>query len=122
MAVTQEIIMGKWKLEILWVISQKTRRFSELQRLMPKVARGVLTRQLRELESDMLVHREVYRQVPPKVEYSLTETGESFVPVMKHIMEWGVRYIREVKDRDMDVCMSDRLLCSRCQEARNGIE
>lgn len=115
-AVTQNVLMGKWKLAILWIISQKTRRFNELQRLMPKVSRGVLTLQLRELERDMLVHREVYREVPPKVEYSLTETGRSFIPVMMHIMEWGIGYITETTNCNTDICLSNRFSCYKCYE------
>ncbi|HEX9061461.1 MAG TPA: winged helix-turn-helix transcriptional regulator [Clostridia bacterium] len=108
--------MGKWKLAILWIIGQKTRRFNELQRLMPHVARGVLTQQLRELERDRLVHREVYREVPPKVEYSLTEIGRSFIPVMTQIMEWGVGYIKKTSDCNMDICLSNQFPCSKCHE------
>jgi DNA-binding HxlR family transcriptional regulator len=115
-SVTQNILMGKWKLAILWTLCQKTRRFSELQKLMPKVARGVLTQQLRELERDMLVHREVYKEVPPKVEYSLTETGRSFIPVMMQIMEWGVGYIKVTNNCNMDICISNKFSCYKCYE------
>lgn len=115
-SVTQNILMGKWKLAILWTIGQKTRRFNELQRLMPKVSRGVLTQQLRELERDKLIHREVYREVPPKVEYSLTPTGKSFIPVMMRIMEWGVGYIRETANCNMDICITNKFSCQRCYE------
>lgn len=114
--VTQNILMGKWKLAALWIIGQKTRRFGELQRLMPNVARGVLTQQLRELERDKLVHREVYRQVPPKVEYSLTDLGKSFIPVMMQIMEWGVGYIKETENCNMDICVSNQFSCYKCYE------
>lgn len=115
-SVTQNVLMGKWKLAILWVISQKTRRFNELQRLMPKVSRGVLTLQLRELERDQLVHREVYKEVPPKVEYSLTELGRSFIPVMMQIMEWGVGYIKVTENCNMDICLSNKFSCYKCYE------
>lgn len=115
-SVTQNILMGKWKLAILWIIGQKTRRFNELQRLMPKVSRGVLTQQLRELERDRLVNREVYREVPPKVEYSLTEIGRSFIPVMMQIMEWGVGYIKDTANCNMDICISNKFSCYKCYE------
>ncbi|MEI2803369.1 MAG: helix-turn-helix domain-containing protein [Trichococcus flocculiformis] len=72
---TQDIIAGKWKIIILWNLSTQTRRFNELQRLLPNISKGILTRQLRELEEDQMVHREVYKEVPPKVEYSLTPLG-----------------------------------------------
>lgn len=115
-SVTQNVLMGKWKLAILWIISLQTRRFNELQRLMPNITRGVLTQQLRELERDNLVHREVYREIPPKVEYSLTEIGNSFIPVMMQIMEWGVGYIKKTAYCNMDICISNKFSCQRCFE------
>lgn len=115
-AITQNVLMGKWKLAILWIISLQTRRFNELQRLMPNITRGVLTQQLRELERDNLVHREVYREIPPKVEYSLTEIGSSFIPVMMQIMEWGVGYVKKTANCNMDICISNKFSCQRCYE------
>lgn len=114
--VTQNVLMGKWKLAVLWIVSQKTRRFNELQRLMPDVSRGVLTQQLRELERDNLIRREVFREVPPKVEYSITPTGKSFIPVMLKIMEWGVGYIKETRNCDMNICMANKFACYKCHE------
>ena len=67
---TQNVIAGRWKIVVLWYLSQRTRRFNELQKLLPGISKGILTRQLRELEEDGMVHREVYKEVPPKVEYS----------------------------------------------------
>jgi DNA-binding HxlR family transcriptional regulator len=115
-AVTQSVLMGKWKLSILWILHQKTRRFNELQKLIPEISRGVLTQQLRELEHDKLVNRKVYREVPPKVEYSLTETGKSFIPVMTHIMEWGVGYIKETSSCNVEICIANNFPCSKCHE------
>ncbi|GAB6174376.1 helix-turn-helix domain-containing protein [Paradesulfitobacterium aromaticivorans] len=92
-AVVQNVISGKWKIVILWQLSQKTRRFNELQKLLPEISQGILTQQLRELERDGLVHREVYKEVPPKVEYSLTDIGKSFIPVLEVIAEWADRYM-----------------------------
>ena len=112
----QNILMGKWKFSILWTLSKKTVRFSELQRLMPNVSRGVLTQQLRELEHYKIVHREVYNEVPPRVEYSLTDIGRSFIPVMVNIMEWGSVYIKEISDYDMDICISSKFNCNRCYD------
>lgn len=89
----QRLIAGKWKIVLLWHLSHKTRRFNELQKLLPEVSRGVLTQQLRDLERDGLVHREVYKEVPPKVEYSLTAIGQSFIPVLEVIANWGKYYI-----------------------------
>lgn len=88
-AKTQNMIAGKWKIIILWLLSTQIRRFNELQRLLPGISKGILTRQLRELETDYLIHREVYKEVPPKVEYSLTELGKSFIPILKSIAQWG---------------------------------
>jgi DNA-binding HxlR family transcriptional regulator len=85
---TQDIIAGKWKIIILWNLSTQTRRFNELQRLLPNISKGILTRQLRELEEDQMVHREVYKEVPPKVEYSLTPLGQSFIPILQSMGEW----------------------------------
>lgn len=69
-------------------------RFSDLQRQFSGTTRKMLTQQLRELEGDGLVHREVYPQVPPKVEYSLTEKGKSIYPVLEQMCEWGHEYLR----------------------------
>lgn len=69
-----------------------TRRFGELQKLIPFVTRQILTQHLRELEADDIIHREVYHQVPPKVEYSLTETVQSLKPVLLLMLEWGQWY------------------------------
>ncbi|WP_394921967.1 winged helix-turn-helix transcriptional regulator [uncultured Robinsoniella sp.] len=120
--VTQNLLMGKWKLTILWIVAQKTRRFGELQRLIPEVSRGVLTQQLRELERDKLIHREVYKEVPPKVEYSITEIGKSFIPVMKNIMEWGVSYIKETTSCDMEMCVENNFACSKCYNLINDVD
>lgn len=87
---TQNIISGKWKINILWNLSQRIWRFNELQRKLAPISKGILTRQLRELEDDGMVNRTVYKEVPPKVEYSLTEKGSSFVPILRSMGEWGI--------------------------------
>ncbi|WP_078409916.1 winged helix-turn-helix transcriptional regulator [Priestia abyssalis] len=94
---TQDIIAGKWKIIILWHLSTQTRRFNELQRLLPGISKGILTRQLRELEEDQMIHREVYKEVPPKVEYSLTPLGKSFIPILNSMGEWGKKYKEYIK-------------------------
>ncbi|HWR05389.1 helix-turn-helix domain-containing protein [Sporomusa sp.] len=94
--VAQNLITGKWKLLILWQLSQGTKRFNELQKLLPDISQGILTHQLRELEQDRLVHREVYKEVPPKVEYSLTELGQSFIPVLQVIRDWSNDYLNKL--------------------------
>ncbi len=87
--VTLAIVGGKWKASILWHLAHGTMRFSELQRQFSNTTRKMLTQQLRELEADGLVHREVYPQVPPKVEYSLTEKGQSIFPILEMMCDWG---------------------------------
>ena len=90
---TLDVIGGKWKPLILFYLLQETRRFGELRRLMPNVTQRMLTKHLRELEEAGVVHREVYREVPPKVEYSLTEFGRTLEPVLTMMLEWGQRYV-----------------------------
>lgn len=92
--VTADVIGGKWKPLILFYTSQQTRRFNELRRLIPGVTQQMLTLQLRELERAGVIHREVYAQVPPKVEYSLTELGRSLIPLLWQMFAWGERYMR----------------------------
>jgi DNA-binding HxlR family transcriptional regulator len=86
---TLEVIGGRWKVPILWFLFQGTRRFSELRRSLEGVTQKMLTQQLRELESDGIVNRKVYPQVPPKVEYSLTGEGQSLKPVVEAMCKWG---------------------------------
>ena len=93
--VTLAVVGGKWKASILWHLAQATMRFSSLQRLFSDTTRKMLTQQLRELEVDGLVHREVYPQVPPKVEYSLTEKGKSIYPILEQMCGWGQEYLRD---------------------------
>ena len=86
-----DVIGGKWKGVILYhLLARGTLRFGELRRLLPaRVTQQALTNQLRELEADGVVHREVYRQVPPKVEYSLTELGQGVRPWLLGLCDWG---------------------------------
>ena len=97
---TLDIIGCKWKVLILYYLYGETRRFNELQRLLAGVTQRMLTLQLRELEHDGIVHREVYPQVPPKVEYSLTAFGRTLMPVIEAMHRWGEQYAAEcVKHR-----------------------
>jgi DNA-binding HxlR family transcriptional regulator len=80
---------GHWKLPILFRLLDGTRRFGELRRHLPAATQRMLTLHLRELERDGLIHREVYGEVPPKVEYSLTDTGRSLEPLLRFMSQWG---------------------------------
>jgi len=88
-AVTLDFIGGKWKGVILWHLTRKTLRFSQIRRRLPGITQKMLTQQLREMERDNLVHREVYAEVPPRVEYSLTERGRSLQPILEAMCTWG---------------------------------
>lgn len=79
---------GKWKLEILWQLSHGTQRFNALRRAIPGVTQHMLTAQLRELERDGLVTREIHAEVPPRVEYTLTDEARRLAPVFEAIFEW----------------------------------
>jgi DNA-binding HxlR family transcriptional regulator len=86
---TLNIIGGKWKNVIVYHLLDGKRRFNEFRRLMPVVTQRMLTLQLRELEQDGIVHRKVYSEVPPKVEYSLTELGQTLAPIIRSMKKWG---------------------------------
>lgn len=88
----QKVIRGKWTMVILWFLSQDVQRFGELNRKLPNVTQAYLTKELRLLEDYGLVHREVYPQVPPKVEYSLTDMGQKFIPVIKALETFAHEY------------------------------
>ncbi len=86
------VIGGKWKGIILYHLQDDKKRFNALARLMPNVTQRMLTRQLRELEADEVIVRTVYAQVPPKVEYALTDLGRTLVPVIQMLTDWGRLY------------------------------
>ena len=90
---TLQFIDGKWKGVILWHLLGGTLRFNGLRRLLPSITQRMLTIQLRELEADGLVARRIYAEVPPKVEYSLTERGRTLEPVLSTLKAWGDRYV-----------------------------
>ncbi len=92
-----DVVAGKWKSLILWELSHHgTRRFAELRRGLPGVSEKMLIQHLREMEADGLVHREVYREVPPKVEYSLTEHGVSLNAALASLGAWGSDRMRRI--------------------------
>ncbi len=88
------LIGGKYKVVILYHLINKTLRFNEIQKLIPRATPKMLTKQLRELESDCLISRKVYPVVPPKTEYSLTEYGETLLPILNQICVWGEEYLK----------------------------
>lgn len=90
---TLELIGGKYKALILWRLSEGTLRFSELHKSIANATAKMLTQQLRELESQELIHREVYPVIPPRVEYSLTDLGRSLMPVLTAMRDWGVNFL-----------------------------
>ena len=91
---TLDLIGGKYKALILWHLSDGKLRFSQLRNVITGATPKMLTQQLRELEAQELIHREVYPVIPPKVEYSLTILGESLMPVLTAMRDWGVEYLR----------------------------
>jgi DNA-binding HxlR family transcriptional regulator len=91
-----EVIGGKWKGVILFHLLGGTKRFNELRRLMPAVTQRMLTRQLRELESDQIVERTIYPEVPPRVEYSLTGYGKTLEPILSMLQKWGTQYLDQI--------------------------
>jgi DNA-binding HxlR family transcriptional regulator len=94
------VLEGRWKLVILFqLFGANVRRFSELERAIPGVSQKMLIQQLRQLESDGVVSRIVYPQVPPKVEYRLTEWGQSLCPVLDQLLSWAEAAPDEVRDR-----------------------
>ena len=98
---TLDLIGGKYKALILWHLSEGDLRFSQLRKVIQGATPKMLTQQLRELESDALIHREVFPVIPPKVEYSLTETGRSLLPILVAMRDWGAGYLRK---KDLEPC------------------
>lgn len=91
---TLKVLGGKWKILILWHLKDEKKRFSELKRLMPEITEKMLIQQLRELEKDGIVNRNVYSEVPPKVEYSFTEYGLTLKPVLQVLCNWGENHLK----------------------------
>lgn len=96
---TADVLGGKWKAVILFYLFEGPKRFNALRRLLPDVTQRMLTRQLRDLELDGLVHREIYKEIPPRVEYSLTEFGASLGPIIVQMGDWGEAYIEQLRAR-----------------------
>ncbi len=100
MALGMNILSGRWRLQIVWIIYRKeTVRFNELQRTLGNITTKTLTQQLRELEEEKIVKRTMYAEIPPKVEYSLTEIGRTISPVLQSLCDWGKVY-RNMVEQD----------------------
>ncbi len=95
-----KVIAGRWKAVLLYHLFDGPKRLSELRRLVPAVSQKVLIQQLRELEEHGLVNREIFRQVPPRVDYSATALGLSLEPVLLALCEWGQRHAAELNELD----------------------
>lgn len=94
------ILVGKWKpIILLHLLNEGTQRFSELKRLMPAITQKMLTKQLRELEAEDIVNRVVYPQVPPKVEYSVSDYGKSLQPILTMMHEWGTTHAAHIQKK-----------------------
>jgi DNA-binding HxlR family transcriptional regulator len=98
---TLDIIGGKWKPIILWHLAEGKLRFSELQKTVPGISQKILTQQLRELEADNIIHREVYKQIPPKVEYWTTDYGKTLHPLLEKIGNWGCLHLHMVDNKEI---------------------
>jgi DNA-binding HxlR family transcriptional regulator len=90
---TLKVIGGRWKVLIIRELITGVKRFGELQRALPGITQKMLTQQLREMEEDGIIHRQVYAQIPPKVEYTLTPLGESLKPILYAMHEWAVEHL-----------------------------
>ncbi|OMF69652.1 winged helix-turn-helix transcriptional regulator [Paenibacillus glucanolyticus] len=103
-----DILIGKWKpIILLHLIYNGTQRFSELKKRMPGVTQKMLTNQLRELEAADIVLREVYPEVPPRVEYSITEYGRTLEPILVMMHEWGVNHVEHLRSKERLLPSSD---------------
>jgi DNA-binding HxlR family transcriptional regulator len=98
-----DVIGGKWKPLILWALGDDILRFNELQKTIPGVNTKMLTKQLRELENDGVIRRTVYPEVPPRVEYAITEFGKTLIPILQELCNWGATYL-EIEDVSSNQC------------------
>ena len=90
---TQKVLRGKWKIVIIWLLREEELRFSQLRKVIPNITQAYLSSQLKDLESDNLVIRKSYNEIPPRVEYSLTEEGRKFIDIIINVNKWGVDYM-----------------------------
>ena len=92
---TQKILAGKWKITIIWLLKNEAKRYSEIKKFLSNISQGSLTKQLRELEEDEIIGRKIYPEVPPRVEYFLTEKGKRLTPILDSMEEFANFYIDE---------------------------
>ena len=97
--ITLLLINNKWKIRIIGSLLNGTRRFNEIRRILEDISQKVLTQNLREIEKDGLVNRKVYPEIPLKVEYSLTKLGYSLKPILDEMVEWGIKYEKNLLDK-----------------------
>ena len=91
-SLTTQLIGGRWKHLILFLISQDVRRFGALQRALPEISKNMLTQERRSLERDGILRRHIFAEIPPRVEYTLTEWGEKTLPILQAMADWGEAY------------------------------
>ena len=102
MDITMDYIGGKWKTVVLWYLKGKTLRFGEIKKRIPEITEKMLSLQLKDLEEHGLIKREVFAEVPLRVEYSLTEFGKTLIPVLDSVAKWG-RLLGESKGKIVEV-------------------
>lgn len=110
-----DVIGGKWKPLILWALGNNVMRFNELQKALPGVNTKMLTKQLRELEEDAVIRRTVYPEVPPRVEYAITDFGKTLIPILEALCTWGSHYLG-IDETSESVCPSK----SEKKKKKNG--
>ncbi|MFL9485093.1 winged helix-turn-helix transcriptional regulator [Chitinophagaceae bacterium LWZ2-11] len=91
------LIGGKWKIMIIYAVSKNCNRFSLLQKAIPQISKQMLINQLRELEEDKIIERKVYAEIPPKVEYKITPYGQSIMPIILVIQDWGQKDLKNIE-------------------------
>ena len=112
LTLAMDIVGGKWKMVILWLLRKGTLRFNELRRLLPGITQKMLTQQLRELEDSGIIRRTVYAVVPPKVEYDLTDEGQKLIPSLDMLCQWSTAYAAAHDIADIAPCAAKKDKCS----------
>lgn len=97
----QSVLQGKWSILIMHYLSNETMRFNQLLKIMPNMTHATLSKQLKKMECDGLIIRKEYAQIPPKVEYSLSDIGKKFLPVLNSLEVWGKQYIQYMNEKDI---------------------